>query len=445
MNRIVALAVLLGALAFGEALAAPAPAREPVPAREIAERTDAVAAKVLAWRRDIHSHPELGFQEVRTSKMVADHLRGLGLEVRAGIARTGVIGILRGGLPGPVVALRADMDALPVKEASGLPFASVATADWNGQTVPVAHACGHDTHVAMLMGAAEVLAGMRARIPGTIVFVFQPAEEGGPAGFEKGGANEMLKVGALDDPKPAAIFGLHVVPGEAGTVFYRPLGFMAAADQMYITLKGKQTHAAWPWQGVDVISLSSAIVSELNTLAARTVDVTATPTILTVASINGGVRWNIIPEEVKMSGTLRTFDPVQRVAMQKKVQTTIANLAASYGAKAEVTFTASGAVTYNDPKLAAWIADPLREAAGDGKVDPARRPTMVSEDFSYFQEKIPGVFYHLGGTPVGTDPASAAPNHSPNFMVDESILPLGVRTHVLTALRYLEANSSAAH
>ncbi|MBU6372319.1 MAG: amidohydrolase [Alphaproteobacteria bacterium] len=416
----------------------------PIATREVYVRSDAVRDKVVAWRRDIHSHPELGFQEVRTSKIVADHMRMLGLEVRTGIAGTGVVGVLRGGKPGPVVALRADMDALPVKEMSGLPFASTVTTTYNGQETPVAHACGHDTHVAMLMGAAEVLAGLRVQIPGTILFVFQPAEEGGPPGREAGGAVEMLQAGALSNPKPGAIFGLHVVPGEPGTVFYRPQGFMAAADQMYITLKGKQTHAAWPWQGIDVISLSSAIVSELNTLAARTVDVTATPTVLSVASINGGVRWNIIPEEVKMSGTLRTFDPKQRIEMQKKVTTTVNNLAASYGAKAEVRFAASGAVTWNDPKLSSWIAAPLVEAAGADRVDGARRPTMVSEDFSYFQEQIPGVFYHLGGTPKGTDPATAAPNHSPYFMVDESILTLGVRTHALTALRWLEANAAPA-
>jgi amidohydrolase len=435
MKRILAAAALWALGASAQAL--------PVAARDVNVRSDAVSAKVVAWRRDIHANPELGFAEVRTSRLVADHMRKLGLEVRTGIAGTGVVGILRGALPGPVVALRADMDGLPVKEMSGLPFASTVTSTWNGQPVPVAHACGHDTHVAMLMGAAEVLAGLKDRLPGTVLFVFQPAEEGGPAGKEAGGAAAMLAAGAFNDPKPAAIFGLHVVPGEAGTVFYKSQGFMAAADQIYITLKGKQTHAAWPWQGVDVISLSSAIVSELNTLAARTVDVTATPTVLSISTINGGVRWNIIPEEVKLTGTLRTFDPKQRVDMQAKIKTTIANLAASYGAKSEVTFAASGGVTWNDPKLSAWIAAPLREAAGEEKVDPARRPTMVSEDFSYFQEKIPGVFYHLGGTPRGTDPASAAPNHSPYFMVDESILPRGVRTHVLTALRYLEANAPA--
>ena len=436
----------LAGLALGAALLAPAAsaAALTVATREVNVRSNALGDKVVAWRRDFHAHPELAFSEVRTSRIVADHLRKLGLEVRTGIAGTGVVGVLRGGKPGPVVALRADMDALPVKEMSGLPFASTATATWNGQETPVAHACGHDTHVAMLMGAAEVLAGLRAQIPGTVLFVFQPAEEGGPPGREAGGAVEMLQAGALANPKPGAIFGLHVVPGEPGTVFYRPQGFMAAADQMHISLKGKQTHAAWPWQGIDVISLSSAIVSELNTLAARTVDVTSTPTVLSVASINGGVRWNIIPEEVKMSGTLRTFDPKQRIEMQKKIATTVANLASSYGAKADVRFAASGAVTWNDPKISAWIGAPLAEAAGASKVDGASHPTMVSEDFSYFQEQIPGVFYHLGGTPRGTDPAAAAPNHSPYFMVDESVLTLGVRTHVLTALRWLEANATPA-
>ena len=238
--------------------------------------------------------PELANSEVRTARLVAAHLRRLGIEVRERVAHSGVVGVLRGGLPGPVVALRTDMDALPVLEATGLPFASRATGTFNGASTPVTHACGHDAHIAMLMGAAEVLAGMKAQIPGTIVFIFQPAEEGPLAGQE-GGAPMMIAEGALANPAPSAIFGLHVVPGVPGTVFYRPEGFMAAADQINIALHGKQTHGAWPWQGIDVISLSSAIVSELNTVAARTVDVTATPTILTIATINGGVRYNIIP------------------------------------------------------------------------------------------------------------------------------------------------------
>lgn len=432
--------LLAGALALGLTQALPAPAAaEPIPAAELTRRADAVTQHVVDWRRDIHAHPELGNRETRTAALVAAHLRRLGLEVRTGVARTGVVGVLRGGKPGPVVALRADMDALPVREETGLAFASRVTADYNGQPTPVAHACGHDSHVAMLMGAAEVLAGMRGQLPGTIVFIFQPAEEGPPAG-EPGGAKQMIAEGALSNPQPQAIFGLHVVPGRPGTIFYRPEGFMAAADQIHIELHGKQTHGAWPWQGIDVISLSSAIVSELNTVAARTVDVTRTPTVLTIATIHGGVRYNIIPDDVTMTGTLRTFDAAQRVAIKKRIETTVANLAESYGARAEVRFVESGPVTFNDATLARASFASLVEAAGDGNVDQNRPPVTVSEDFSYFQEKIPGLFYHLGASADGVDPATSPPNHSPRFDVNEKVLPLGVRAHVFTAVRYLETH-----
>ncbi len=410
----------------------------PVPLPEINERVDAVTARVVEWRRDIHQHPELANRETRTAALVAAHLKRLGLEVREGVAHTGVVGVLRGVNSGGVVALRADMDALPVAEATGLPFASTATAEYNGATVPVAHACGHDAHTAMLMGAAEVLAGLKSELNGTIVFLFQPAEEGAPAG-ERGGASLMIDEGALADPAPEAVFGLHVVPGAPGTIFYRPEGFMAAADQINITLRGKQTHGAWPWKGIDVISLASAVVSELNTLAARTVDVTATPTVLTIATIHGGVRYNIIPEEVVMTGTLRTFDKEQRSLIKERIEQTVTNLAASYGARAEVTFLASGAVTWNDPALSRSAFGALEEAAGVGNVDMNRRPTTVSEDFSAYQKRIPGVFYHLGASAAGSAPDDSAPNHSPQFDINESVLPLGVRAHVLTALRWLEA------
>ena len=275
------------------------------------ERVEAAVAaetpRVVAWRRDIHANPELGFAETRTAALVADHLRALGLEVRTGVGRTGVVGVLRGGRPGRTVALRTDMDALPVLEATGLPFASTATGTYMGAAVPVAHACGHDAHIAMLMGAAEVLAGMKADIPGTIVFIFQPAEEGAPPGEPKGGAALMIEEGALENPRPDAIFGLHVVPGRPGTVFYRPQGFMAASDRIDIVLHGRQTHGAWPWKGVDVIAVAAQIVQTINTLTARTIDPTTTPTVFTIATVDAGVRYNIIPDEAKLSGTLRTL------------------------------------------------------------------------------------------------------------------------------------------
>ncbi|MDX2235549.1 MAG: amidohydrolase [Hyphomonadaceae bacterium] len=429
---------LLIALAFSAACALPA-AAEPIALKDIAARAEAVSPRVTTWRRDIHANPELGNRETRTAALVAAHLRRLNIEVRTGVARTGVVGVLRGALPGPVVALRADMDALPVLEATGLPFASRATGVYDGKPTPVTHACGHDAHVAMLMGAAEVLAGLRDRLPGTVVFLFQPAEEGPPPG-EAGGASLIVAEGALANPAPGAIFGLHVVPGAPGTVFYRPQGFMAAADQIHIALKGKQTHGAWPWQGIDVVSLSAAIVGELNTVAARTVDVTATPTVLTIATIHGGVRYNIIPEEMTLTGTLRTFDAAQRETIKKRIVDTVENLARSYGARAEVRFVQSGPVTFNDPALSRAVYPALVEAAGDGWVDQNAPPTTVSEDFSFYQAQIPGVFYHLGGSADGVDPKTSPPNHSPQFDVNEKILPLGVRTHVLTAVRWLEAN-----
>jgi amidohydrolase len=418
-------------------------AQAQIPLADIDARIDGIASQVVAWRRDIHEHPELGNRETRTAALVAAHLRALGMEVRTGVAATGVIGVLRGGLPGPVVALRSELDALPVHEQTGLAFASTVQAPYNGATTYVAHACGHDMHIAMLMGAAQVLASMRERIPGTIVFVFQPSEEGPPAG-ETGGAARVLAEGGLDDPAPSAIFGIHVVPGVPGTIFYRPAGFMAAADEFAIALTGKQSHGAWPWLGVDVISLGSSIVGEFNRLAARTVDVTATPTVLSVTTVQGGARWNIIPENVAMAGTLRTFDPDQRLAMHKRMESTVQNLAASYGATAKLEFTEHGVVTYNDPALTAWASSALTEAAGEGNVDAAHAPTMVSEDFSYYQEKIPGLFVHLGATQDGVDPATAPSNHSPLFSPNERILPLGVRTHALFALRYLERGGAPA-
>ena len=305
---------------------------------DINARIEAEMPRVLAWRRDIHQHPELGNRETRTAALVAAHLRHLGLEVRTGIAVTGVIGILHGGRPGRVVALRSELDALPVHEATGLPFASTVQTTYNGQQTYVAHACGHDMHIAMLMGTAEILAGMKAALPGTVIFVFQPAEEGPPQG-ETGGAARILAEHGLDNPAPSAIFGLHVVNGAPGTIFYRPQGFMAAADEFQINLHGRQTHGALPWQGIDAISLSSSIVEAFNQLAARTVDVTKTPTVLSVTAINGGNRWNIIPQDVTMLGTLRTFDRDQRLAMQHRMQTTVQGLASSYGATAELHFT----------------------------------------------------------------------------------------------------------
>jgi amidohydrolase len=436
-------AAILLALSSIAATRAPAP----ISAAEIATAASAMTPQVTAWRRDIHEHAELSNRETRTGALVAAHLRSLGFEVRENVAKTGVVAVLRGGRPGPVVALRADMDGLPVLEATGLTFASKQMGEYLGNPVPVAHACGHDAHVAMLMGAASVLAGMKARIPGTIVFIFQPAEEGAPPG-EEGGAPLMIKEGALANPAPSAIFGLHVVPGVPGTIFYRPGGFMAASDRYEIKLTGKQTHGAIPWGGIDIISLQAAIVQDFNRLAARTVDVTATPTIITVATVHGGVRNNIIPETLEMTGTLRTFDRAQRLQIQERMRQSVAGLAASYGARAEVIFnrgdiTGGNPVTFNDPALSRATFASLEEAAGTGKVDINRNPATGAEDFAAYQLQIPGVFYHMGASKDGVSPAESPANHSPQFDVNEAVLPLGVRAHVLTAIRYLERGGVA--
>jgi amidohydrolase len=443
-------ASLIRVAAIGLALLPISATRAPavISANDVRLAADSVAPRVVAWRRDIHEHAELSNRETRTGALVAAHMRSLGFEVRDGVAKTGVVAVLRGGKPGPVVALRADMDALPVLEATGLPFASKQVGEYLGNRVPVAHACGHDAHVAMLMGAATVLAGMKDRIPGTIVFIFQPAEEGPPPG-EEGGAPLMIKEGALSNPAPSAIFGLHVFPGPPGTISYRPGGFMAASDRYEIKLKGRQTHGAAPWGGIDIISLQAAIVQDFNRLAARTVDVTATPTIITIATINGGVRNNIIPETLNMTGTLRTFDRAQRLQVQARMSQSVASLAAAYGASAELIFNSGNAaggnpVTFNDPNLSRATFSVLEEAAGVGKVDNNRPPVTGAEDFAAYQLQIPGVFYHIGANKAGVKAEEAAPNHSPQFDVNEDVLPLGVRAHVLTALRYLERQGAPA-
>ena len=430
--------VLMG-LTASLALAGTAPASaQSIESAQVEAAVEAVMPDVVLWRRDFHRHPELGFAEHRTAEVIADHLRGLGLEVRTGGGKTGVVAILRGGRPGRTVALRADMDALPVEEATGLPFASTATGTYQGRTVPVAHACGHDAHIAMLMGAAEVLAGMRDQISGTVVFIFQPAEEGAPPGEPMGGAALMIAEGVLDDPRPEAIFGLHVVPGLPGTIFYRPEGFMAASDRVDIVLTGRQTHGAWPWKGIDVIAGAAQVVQTVNTLTARTVDPTATPTVFTIATIEAGVRYNIIPDEARLSGTLRTFDVAQRDDLVARAEAAIGHVAEAYGATAEFSVRQNAALVYNDPALSAWLAPVLAEAAGEGQVNPAVPPTTVAEDFSYYQAEIPGVFWHLGASAAGVDPATSAPNHSPMFGVNEDVLIVGVKAHVFTALRFLE-------
>ncbi len=404
--------------------------------REIEEQMVQVMPRVVAWRRDIHQHPELSFEEKRTAALVEKHLRALGLEVQAPVGKTGVVGVLRGGRPGPVVALRADMDALPVTELVDLPFKSTVKAMYNGQEVGVMHACGHDNHVAILMGVAEVLTAMKPRIPGTVKFIFQPAEEG------LGGAKAMIADGALAEPKPAAIFGLHVFPGPLGSIFTRPGGLLAAADGLEIIVKGRQTHGSQPWAGVDPIVVSSQIVLGLQTIASRQINVTSAPAVITVGMIQGGNRGNIIPDSVVMIGTIRTFDPDMRKEIHERVKRTAEDIARSGGATAKVTLSTGGLITTNDAPLLERMTPTLQRTAGDGGFR-ITNPITGSEDFPEFTREIPGVFYMLGGSPKGADPFKQPANHSPLFFVDEAVLPVGVRSMANLAVDFLRGAGTA--
>jgi amidohydrolase len=393
---------------------------------EADKRTAGLDGKLVEWRRDLHQNPELGNREVRTSAKVAAHLKALGIEVTA-LAKTGIKGVLKGGKPGPVVALRADMDALPVTEELDLPFKSTARADWGGREVGVMHACGHDAHVSMLMGAAEVLAGMRASLPGTVVFLFQPAEEGLPAG-EEGGAELMVREGALDNPKVDAVFGLHVFPMPTGTLGWRAGGIMASSDMLEIRVRGRQTHGAMPWAGADPIVAGAEIVLSLQSIVSREIDPTKSPAIVTIGSFQGGNRGNIVPDEVVMAGTVRTFDQDMREQIQKAIERRVQSVAAATGTTATVSWYGANPVTFNDPALTARMSPTLQRVAGALAV-PDVRQTTTAEDFSYYQAKVPGLFAFLGVNPPGRTPE---PNHSPRFYVDEAALPIGVRalTHL---------------
>lgn len=423
----------LAAMLFATAPASLAAQASPVHA-EIDRRTDAVMSKVIDWRRDIHEHPELSGFETRTAALVAEHLRALGLEVRTGVGGTGVVGVLRGGRPGPVVALRADMDALPVTEINDLPFRSRVRATYNGQDVGVMHACGHDNHVAILMGAAEVLAGMREQLAGTIKFVFQPAEEGHPDGG--GGAERMIRDGVLASPNVDVIFGLHVGPGPLGQIAYRPGPTMAAENAYRIVVHGKQTHGARPWSGIDPIVVSSQIVLGLQTIVSRQTDITSVPAIVTVGAIQGGVRSNIIPDSVLLIGTIRTFERQQRADVIAKVARTAEHIATSAGARATVVVDSGYPVTRNDSSLTERMLPTLVRSTRMAGVRVSPLATGA-EDFSYFQERVPGLFVFLGVTPADQDWRTAPVNHSPLFFADEAALPTGVRVMTSLAVDYL--------
>src|SRR5262245_43408881 len=406
--------------------------------RRIDEGAAKVQPKVVAWRRDFHEHPELGNREVRTGGVVANHLRALGLEVRTGVAHTGVVGVLRGGKPGPVVALRADMDALPIREETGLPFQSTATAEYNGQTVGVMHACGHDLHTAMLMGAAEVLASMRADLPGTVVFLFQPCEEGPPAG-ERGGAQVMVEEGVLDNPKVDAIFGLHVYPDPFGGIQVREGGAMAAADNLEITVHGSQTHGAMPWAGVDPIVVASQIVLGLQTIVSRQAVLTKAPVVITIGSIHGGNRPNIISDVVKMVGTYETLYADMRQDVHRRVHETAESIARSAGASAEVKIERLAPLLKNDAALTRRMLPSLERVSAGGKVE-VSLPRTPAEDFAYYLERVPGLYFFLGVAPANTaaaDLPKLPPTHSSRFSPDEGALPTGVRALASVAVDYL--------
>ena len=404
---------------------------------ELAALADGIEPRVVAWRRDIHQHPELGNREFRTAKIVADHLKALGFDaVHEKVAHTGVVGVLKGGLPGPVVALRADMDALPVTEEVDVPFRSKVRTEWAGMQCGVMHACGHDAHTAILMGVAEVLAEVRERIPGTVKFIFQPAEEGAPDD-EDGGARMMIAEGCMRDPEVGAIFGLHVTSNHhTGKLGYRSGPLMASSDELRVFLRGNQTHGAMPWLGIDPIVIGSQIVMGLQTIVSRRMEVTKEPSVVTVGVFHGGNRDNIIPDEVKMEGTIRTFDEGQRDAIHEHVKRITEMIAASGGAKARVQIKRGYDVVVNDPALTSFAVPVLESVAGAAHVGIVDK-VCGAEDFSFFQKVVPGFFFRVGCTPPDRDLRRAAPNHSPRLFVDEGCLKLGVRSLSALALAWL--------
>jgi amidohydrolase len=396
-----------------------------------------VDAKVLEWRRDFHQFPELGNREFRTSKRVAEHLRSLGLEVTTGVAHTGVIAVLKGGKPGKRIALRADMDALPVTENSGLPFQSKQTAEFRGEKVGVMHACGHDSHTAILMGVAEAMAKNKAEIAGDILFIFQPAEEGPPDG-ETGGADQMLAEGIFKSFKPEAVFGLHVFSTlNAGQLGYRSGPLMAASDRFNIVVKGRQTHGSRPWGGVDPIVAAAEIVTSAQSIVSRRQNLTKQPVVVSFGAIKGGIRYNIIPDSVELIGTIRTFDDEMRTQVFKDLANVAEHVAAAHGATVvtKIPDTVGNPVTVNDPALTAKVLPSLQKVAGKDVVEMTL--TTGAEDFAYYAKEVPGFFFFVGATPKGQDPNTAPSNHSPQFFLDESALPLGTRAMLQISLDYL--------
>lgn len=406
---------------------------------EIDRAADALEGQVIEWRRHFYQHPELSNREFETARTIASFLEGLGLEVRTGVAHTGVVAVLDTGRPGPVIALRADMDALPVPDRSGVPFASTATAEHEGAVVAVKHACGHDAHMAMLMGAAQILTDMRDQLRGQVKFIFQPAEEGAPAG-EEGGAEMMIREGVLRDPDVEAIFGMHIwATTPTGQIDYRPGGLMAAADRFQITVRGVQTHGSTPWTGVDPVVAAAHVVTGLQTIVSRRTELTREAAVISVGQIEGGVRNNIIPEEVRMVGTIRTLDAQMRERLHEEIHLTATRIAEAMGATAEVEIFGGIPITFNDPALTERMLPTLRSVVGDDRVVHVNAVT-IAEDYSFFQEQVPGLYVLLGGLVDGLEPHEAAPHHTPEFRINEDALKIGVRAHAHFAVDYLLAD-----
>jgi amidohydrolase len=406
----------------------------------IEQKAIALQPKLVDWRRSIHKHPELGNREFNTAKMIAEHLSALGIEVKTGVGKTGVVGILKGDKPGPVIALRADMDALPIKERVELPFKSTDSSEYLGQKVPVMHACGHDSHVAMLLGTAEVLSSMKKELAGTVKFIFQPAEEG-PPGEEEGGAALMVKEGVMDNPKVDVVFGMHIESNiEIGRIEYKPGAFMASSDWFTVKVKGKGAHGAKPWMGIDPIVVSSQIITGLQQIVSRQMDLATAPVIITVGKINGGVRNNIIPESCEFAGTIRTLDSKMQKEVWEKIKSTCTKIAEASGATAEVEFSSKTLVTYNDTALVRMMIPSLTKAT-HGNIG-QRNWVTGSEDFSYFGTKAPAFFFYFGGMPKGNDPDKAPDHHTPDFYIDDSMLNVGVKAFCNLVFDYANMKES---
>jgi amidohydrolase len=410
--------------------------------QQIDQKSKAELTKVIEWRRYLHQHPELGNREFKTAEMIAKHLKSLGLEVKTGIAKTGVLGILKGGKPGPVIALRADMDALPVYERVNLPFASKDSADYLGQKVAVMHACGHDSHVAILMGTAEVLASMKKDIAGTVKFIFQPAEEG-PPGDEEGGAPVMIKEGVMDNPTVDAVFGLHIASSlETGTIKYKAGPFMASSDWFTIKVKGKQAHGSQPWGSIDPIVTATQIINGLQTIVSRQENIVKAPVVITVGKFHSGVRSNIIPEEAMLEGTIRTLDSDMQKEVHAKIRRMVQGIAEANGAKVEVSIDTKTLVTFNDSSLVAMMVPSLQRAAGSNNIS-TEQWTTGAEDFSFFGTRAPAFFFNLGGMAKGGDPVKAPGHHTPDFYIDDSQLDVGVKAFCNIVFDYPQAKAGA--